>query len=80
MSDALDLALDQIGTAENSLKLDGQSRADRTAAAVKAIDNYLGELAKEPMLKALQSGEAGGLPIVDAIETSVTALRTELAG
>jgi hypothetical protein len=80
LSDALDFALDQIGTAENSLKQDGQSREDRTAVAVKAIDNYLAELAKQPMLKALQSGEAGGLPIVDAIEASVTALRAELAG
>ena len=44
---------------QNSLKPDGQSREGRTAAAVKAIDDYLAELVKEPMLKALQSGEAG---------------------
>jgi hypothetical protein len=80
LSDALDLALDQIGTAENSLKPDGQSRGDRTATAVKAIDDYLAELAKEPMLKALQSGEAGGLPIVDAIEAALATLRADLAG
>ena len=47
---------------------------------MKAIDDYLAELVKEPMLKALQSGEAGGLPIVDAIEAALTALRAELAG
>jgi hypothetical protein len=76
----IEATLDAIGTAENGVQLDGNTRDGRIAAAVKAIDGYLAELAKEPMLKALQLSEAGGLPIVDMIGPALGALRAELTG